>query len=115
MPTNAVAGTLLCRSAHVTGKAGDIYLCHPFIVHTATWPHRGSAADDRPDRGHVRDGFAIDASDPSPVAGTIVAGLARASLGGDGQAHTNIPWQASPPCRLTRAHRRPNGRRSTVL
>ena len=23
--------------------AGDVYLCHPFIVHTATWPHRGTA------------------------------------------------------------------------
>src|SRR6202012_3812183 len=29
--------------AHATGQAGDIYLCHPFIVHTATWPHRGRA------------------------------------------------------------------------
>lgn len=25
-----------------TGGAGDVFLCHPFLVHRATWPHRGS-------------------------------------------------------------------------
>ena len=25
----------------VTGQAGDVYLCHPFLVHRASWPHRG--------------------------------------------------------------------------
>jgi Phytanoyl-CoA dioxygenase (PhyH) len=25
------------------GQAGDVYLCHPFMVHRATWPHRGVA------------------------------------------------------------------------
>ena len=25
-----------------TGRSGDVYICHPFIVHRATWPHRGS-------------------------------------------------------------------------
>ncbi len=29
-------------AAHATGRAGDVFLCHPFIVHTATWPHRGA-------------------------------------------------------------------------
>lgn len=24
-----------------TGRAGDVYLCHPFLVHAASWPHRG--------------------------------------------------------------------------
>jgi hypothetical protein len=24
------------------GSAGDAYLCHPFLMHSATWPHRGS-------------------------------------------------------------------------
>ena len=28
--------------AHATGEAGDVYLCHPFLVHAATWPHRGT-------------------------------------------------------------------------
>ncbi len=26
----------------VTGCAGDVFLCHPFLVHAATWPHRGA-------------------------------------------------------------------------
>jgi len=25
-----------------TGRAGDVYVCHPFLVHRATWPHCGS-------------------------------------------------------------------------
>jgi hypothetical protein len=25
-----------------TGNAGDVYLCHPFLVHAASWPHRGT-------------------------------------------------------------------------
>jgi hypothetical protein len=32
-----------CPVASVTGAAGDAYLCHPFLVHSATWPHRGVA------------------------------------------------------------------------
>jgi hypothetical protein len=31
-----------CPVAMVTGHAGDVYLCHPFLVHSATWPHRGT-------------------------------------------------------------------------
>lgn len=27
----------------VTGEAGDVFLCHPFLVHAASWPHRGTA------------------------------------------------------------------------
>jgi hypothetical protein len=26
-----------------TGSAGDVFLCHPFLVHRATWPHRGTS------------------------------------------------------------------------
>jgi hypothetical protein len=29
--------------AWATGEAGDVYLCHPFLVHAASWPHRGKA------------------------------------------------------------------------
>jgi hypothetical protein len=25
-----------------TGTAGDVFVCHPFLVHRATWPHRGT-------------------------------------------------------------------------
>jgi len=28
--------------AFATGRAGDVYLCHPFLVHRATWPHTGA-------------------------------------------------------------------------
>jgi len=69
---------LCLPAAHATGQAGDIYLCHPFIVHTATWPHRGMAPRMIAQPAvHVRDGFAIDGSDPSPVARAIVTGLVK--------------------------------------
>lgn len=29
------------RRTFATGRAGDVYLCHPFLVHRATWPHTG--------------------------------------------------------------------------
>jgi hypothetical protein len=69
--------SVLCRQvAHATGSAGDVYLCHPFIVHTATWPHRGTGPRMIAQPGvYVRDGFQLDGSDPSPVARAIVAGL----------------------------------------
>jgi len=72
--------SVLCRPvAHATGKAGDVFLCHPFIVHTATWPHRGLTPRIIAQPAvHVRDGFAVDGSDPAPVARAIVAGLAMA-------------------------------------
>jgi hypothetical protein len=35
------ASTFQRPRARATGQAGDVYICHPFIVHRATWPHRG--------------------------------------------------------------------------
>jgi len=65
--------------AHATGQSGDIYLCHPFLVHTATWPHRGTTPRMIAQPAvHVRDEFTIDGCDPSPVAMAIVTGLAMA-------------------------------------
>ena len=29
------------ETAYATGRAGDVFLCHPFLVHAASWPHRG--------------------------------------------------------------------------
>ncbi len=29
--------------ALATGRAGDVYICHPFLVHRATWPHQGTS------------------------------------------------------------------------
>ena len=31
------------RTVLATGRAGDVFLCHPFLVHAASWPHRGTA------------------------------------------------------------------------
>jgi len=72
--------SVLCRrAAEATGQAGDVYLCHPFVVHTATWPHRGTSPRMMAQPGvAVPDGFALDGSDPSPVAQAIVQGLAPA-------------------------------------
>jgi len=35
------ASTFQRPRARATGNAGDVYICHPFLVHRATWPHRG--------------------------------------------------------------------------
>ena len=28
-------------TALAVGRAGDVFLCHPFLVHAASWPHTG--------------------------------------------------------------------------
>jgi hypothetical protein len=38
----AVPATEHCPVAQATGEAGDVFLCHPFLVHAASWPHRGA-------------------------------------------------------------------------
>jgi hypothetical protein len=60
-----------------TGQAGDVFLCHPFLVHRATWPHRG----DRP-RMVAQPGVAIrqpfdlrQTSDTCLVEQAIINGL----------------------------------------
>ena len=69
--------TLCLNTAHATGKAGDVFLCHPFIVHTATWPHRGNGPRMIAQPAvNAPDGFVLDGSDPSPVARAIVRSLA---------------------------------------
>jgi hypothetical protein len=74
-----VRSSVLCRrSTEATGQAGDVFLCHPFLIHTATWPHRGTEPRmvAQPNIEAPR-GFAIDGSDSSPVARAIVHGLRR--------------------------------------
>ena len=70
----------LCRTvAHATGNAGDAFLCHPFMVHTATWPHRGTTPRMIAQPAvNAPAGFVLDGSDPAPVARAIVKGLAMA-------------------------------------
>ncbi|HKQ66338.1 MAG TPA: phytanoyl-CoA dioxygenase, partial [Methylomirabilota bacterium] len=36
------AATFHRPRTRATGRAGDVFLCHPFLVHRATWPHRGA-------------------------------------------------------------------------
>ena len=36
------AATFRRARARATGRSGDVYVCHPFLVHRATWPHLGS-------------------------------------------------------------------------
>jgi hypothetical protein len=73
----AVRSRVLCRrSVEATGQAGDVFLCHPFLVHTATWPHRGTEPRMVATPAvQVARGFAVDGTDPSPVARAIVEGL----------------------------------------
>ena len=37
-----------------TGQAGDVIVCHPFLVHAASWPHTGRTAP--ADHGAARRG-----------------------------------------------------------
>jgi hypothetical protein len=38
----AAAATGHLPAVTATGQAGDVFLCHPFLVHAASWPHRGT-------------------------------------------------------------------------
>src|SRR5262245_42521852 len=66
MPGGDVAAGLrlsvLCRrAADAIGRAGDVYLCHPFIVRTAIWPHRGTVPRMVAQPAiEAADGFALD-------------------------------------------------------
>jgi Phytanoyl-CoA dioxygenase (PhyH) len=37
----AAAASAHRPAALATGRAGDVFLCHPFLVHAASWPHSG--------------------------------------------------------------------------
>jgi len=39
--TEASGAALARPVAAAVGRAGDAYLCHPFLMHSASWPHRG--------------------------------------------------------------------------
>jgi hypothetical protein len=61
-------------TALVTGQAGDVFLCHPFLVHAASWPHTG-----RHPRIIAQPGVALHEEFPlvpplSPVERAIAAG-----------------------------------------
>jgi hypothetical protein len=59
-----------------TGNAGDVFLCHPFLVHAASWPHRGRFPRMMAQPGvALHEQFAFDPADLSPVEQAILAGL----------------------------------------
>ena len=60
-----------------TGGAGDAYLCHPFLLHAASWPHRGTAPRfiGQPCIFHAgHDGYRYDPP-VAPVERAVVAAL----------------------------------------
>jgi Phytanoyl-CoA dioxygenase (PhyH) len=61
--------------ALATGAAGDVYLCHPFLVHAAQ-PHRGTRPRfmAQPPLAPVGE-LDLDAPAPTPVARAVLAGL----------------------------------------
>jgi len=59
----------------VTGRAGDAFLCHPFLVHAASWPHTGRHPRIMAQPGvALHDEFALKPP-LSPVEQAIAAGL----------------------------------------
>jgi hypothetical protein len=78
----AAAATAHYPTVLATGRAGDVFLCHPFLVHAASWPHRG-----RFPRMIAQPGVALfgeyslaprAGEPPPPVERAILDGLARA-------------------------------------
>ena len=70
-----------------TGRAGDVFLCHPFLVHAASWPHRGRRPRMIAQPGVALFGeFALSpqpGAPPAPVEQAILDGLAMAGISAD--------------------------------
>jgi hypothetical protein len=65
-------------SAFATGRAGDVFVCHPFLVHRATWPHRGAAPRIVAQPGvALHEPFSLTGHDPFPVERAILQSLGR--------------------------------------
>lgn len=72
-----VPATENCDVVSATGRIGDVYLCHPFVVHTGC-AHRGTvprfmAQPPLEPTGELD----LDAEYPSPVTRAVLNGLAR--------------------------------------
>ena len=63
--------------AHATGDAGDVYLCHPFLVHAAQ-PHQGTAVKFMAQPPLLPVAETLDIDGDSPVERAIRRGLDRA-------------------------------------
>lgn len=59
------------------GRRGDVYLCHPLLVHSPSWPHRGHEPRMLAQPGvSLREPFALtDAASAFPVERAILRGL----------------------------------------
>jgi hypothetical protein len=65
-------------SAFATGQAGDVFVCHPFLIHRATWPHRGLRPRAVAQPGvAIHHPFDLDPDDACPVEEAILTGLDR--------------------------------------
>ena len=71
------ASTFERPRARATGNAGDVYICHPFLVHRATWPHRGVRPRmiAQPEIAHHQPFALRDHSDVCAVERAILRGL----------------------------------------
>lgn len=71
------------RLEYATGSAGDVFICHPFLVHAATWPHRGATARFLSQPGLVPATGQLELDRPdgdhSPVERAVLLGRARSS------------------------------------
>ncbi len=77
--TDAFDDMLELPSVFATGAAGDVFVCHPFLVHRATWPHRGSRPRliAQPEIG-IGEQFSLTSTRPVyPVEQAILDGLHR--------------------------------------
>lgn len=65
--------------AYATGQAGDVFLCHPFLVHAASWPHRGRVPRIMAQPGvALHDEFALAETEAAPVERAILDAQATA-------------------------------------
>ena len=65
-------------SVFATGQAGDVFVCHPFLVHRATWPHRGTTPRLVAQPGIARHHpFPLTGTEPYPVEQAILQALGR--------------------------------------
>lgn len=75
----AAAASSHRRTEYATGRAGDVFLCHPFLVHAASWPHRGRRPRMIAQPAVALHGqFPLDEDAPSPVELAILTGLTPA-------------------------------------
>ncbi|MGI9609607.1 MAG: phytanoyl-CoA dioxygenase [Acidimicrobiia bacterium] len=79
--TDAFEAIAQLPSALATGQAGDVYVCHPFLVHRATWPHRGSQPRFIAQPGiDIKQPFELTGAETAfPVERAIPDGLTKAS------------------------------------